>query len=72
MVQEGFTEVLPATTPSKYSSSEASDEEDEEEDVRELEGRMFTKKGQEVSRMNTECTVELKETLSWLQDYVTK
>jgi hypothetical protein len=32
----------------QYSSSESSDEEEEEEDIRDLEGRTYTKMGQEV------------------------
>jgi hypothetical protein len=43
---------LPPSGPQKkpqYSSSEASDEEDEEEeDIRDLEGRIYTKMGREV------------------------
>lgn len=43
--------ILPPSGPQKkpqYSSSEASDEEDEEEDIRDLEGRTYTKMGREV------------------------
>ena len=43
--------ILPSSGSQKkpqYSSSEASDEEDEEEDIRDLEGRTYTKMGREV------------------------
>lgn len=44
--------ILPPSGPQKkpqYSSSEASDEEEEEEeDIRDLEGRTYTKMGREV------------------------
>jgi len=50
-VQQTCSIILPPSGSQKkpqYSSSEASDEEDEEEDVRDLEGRTYTKMGQEV------------------------
>ena len=43
--------ILPPSGSQKkpqYSSSEASDEEDEVEDIRDLEGRTYTKMGREV------------------------
>ena len=47
--------ILPPSGSQKkpqYSSSEDSDEEDEEEDVRDLEGRIYTKMGREVYNNN--------------------
>lgn len=46
----------------QYSSSEASDdEEEEEEDIRDLEGRIYTKMGREVrskQRRDVGCSME--------------
>lgn len=62
MVQEGLADqqkqevrdssaLCPSQLQKKppYSSSETSDEEEEEEDIRDLEGRTFSKMGREVS-----------------------
>ncbi|PSN48941.1 hypothetical protein C0J52_03469 [Blattella germanica] len=60
LVQEGSTEGRPARSPPKYSSDE-SDEDDEEEDVRFLEGRIYTKKGQEIHRASAGNVKRSKE-----------
>jgi hypothetical protein len=53
--------ILPPSETQKkpqYSSSEVSDEEDEDEDIRDLEGRTYTKMGREVGVYIYICIVE--------------
>ena len=56
--------ILPPSGSQKkpqYSSSEASDEDDEVEDIRDLEGRTYTKMGREVDIYKFVCVGQVDQ-----------